>query len=69
MKLIAYGRTRAEAIERMRRAFDELVIEGIKTTVPLYRKIFEHPIFLSGRYSVKWLESFLESAKENGKTV
>jgi len=68
MKLIAYGRTRAEAVERMQRAFDELVIEGIKTTVPLYRKIFEHPIFLSGRYSVKWLESFLEAGKENGKT-
>lgn len=69
MKMISYGRTRAEAIERMQRAFDELVIEGIKTTTPLYKKIFEHPIFLSGRYSVKWLENFLESAKENGKAA
>ncbi len=67
MKMISYGRTRAEAIDRMQRAFDELVLEGIKTTVPLYRKIFEHPIFLSGRYSVKWLENFLESGKDNGK--
>lgn len=61
MKLIAYGRTRAEAVERMQRAFDETVIDGIKTTIPLYKKIFEHPLFLSGRYSVKWLENFLES--------
>ncbi|MCK9266555.1 acetyl-CoA carboxylase biotin carboxylase subunit [bacterium] len=66
MKLISYGRDRQEAIDRMRRAFDEVVIEGIKTTIPLYRKIFAHPIFLSGRYSVKWLENFLES--ESSKT-
>ncbi len=64
MKLIAYGKTRQEAMERMNRAFDETVIEGIKTTIPLYKKIFAHPIFLSGRYSVKWLETFLESNGE-----
>lgn len=68
MKLISYGRNRREAIERMRRAFDEIVVEGVKTTIPLYRKVFEHPIFLSGRYSVKWLENFLEQAGENGNS-
>jgi acetyl-CoA carboxylase, biotin carboxylase subunit len=68
MKLISYGRSRAEAIERMHRALGELVIEGIKTTVPLYKKVFEHPIFLSGRYSVRWLEHFLESDKKNGNS-
>ncbi len=66
MKLISYGRSRAEAIERMQRALDEIVIEGIKTTIPLYKKIFEHPIFLSGRYSVRWLEYFLEADRKNG---
>ena len=66
MKLIAYGSNRQEAIERMRRALDEIVIEGIRTTIPLYRKILAHPIFLSGRYSVKWLENFLESEAEKG---
>ena len=71
MKLISYGRTRSEAIERMRRAFDEIVIGGMKTTIPLYKKIFAHPLFLSGRYSVKWLENFLESeaAKNSSAAV
>ncbi len=59
-KLIAYGRTRKEAIEKMKRALDELVIEGIKTTIPLYKKILQHPLFLSGRYYVGWLEKFLK---------
>ncbi len=69
MKIISYGRNRQEAIARMTRAFDETVIEGIKTTIPLYKKIFAHPIFLSGRYSAKWLENFLEvdGDKESSK--
>lgn len=66
LKLIAYGMNRTEAIHRMQRALEEIKIEGIKTTVPLYRKIFEHPVFLSGRYSTKWLENFLAS-EENIK--
>ncbi|MCX8082983.1 MAG: acetyl-CoA carboxylase biotin carboxylase subunit [bacterium] len=67
LKLIAYGMNRAEAIERMQRALEEIQIEGIKTTVPLYKKIFEHPVFLSGRYTTKWLESFLASETEQLK--
>ena len=44
----------------MARALDEMVIEGIRTTIPLYRKVFKHPRFLSGRYNVGWLEKYLE---------
>lgn len=64
MKLISFGRTREEAIERMKRALNEIVIEGVKTTIPLYKKIFSNPIFLSGRYYVGFLDKFLENQKE-----
>ncbi len=66
-KLITYGRTRQEAIEKMQRALKEFKIEGIKTTVPLYKEIFSHPIFLSGRYYVGWLEKFLSSKKQEAE--
>jgi len=59
MKLIAYGRTREEAINRMKRALDEIVIDGIKTTIPLYKKIFSNPIFLSGRYYVGFVDKIV----------
>ncbi|MCS7180950.1 MAG: acetyl-CoA carboxylase biotin carboxylase subunit, partial [bacterium] len=59
MKLITYGRTREEAIERMKRALEEIVIEGIKTTIPLYRKIISHPLFLSGRYYVGFVDKIV----------
>lgn len=60
-KLIAFGRTREEAVARMRRALDEIVVEGVKTTIPLHRRILRHPLFLSGRYYVGWLEKALEN--------
>ncbi|HDD64598.1 MAG TPA: acetyl-CoA carboxylase biotin carboxylase subunit [Firmicutes bacterium] len=69
MKLITYGQTREEAIERMVRALNETVIEGIKTTIPLYKEIFSHPIFLSGRYSVGWLEKYLLSKNKKNQEV
>lgn len=59
-KLIAYGGNRAEALARMRRALDTLVVEGIKTTAPLHRRILDHPAFAQGTFSTKWLEGFLE---------
>ena len=64
MKLITYGRDRQEAIERMKRALEETVIEGVKTTVPFYKELISHPVFLSGRYYVGWLEKYL-SKKNN----
>jgi acetyl-CoA carboxylase biotin carboxylase subunit len=63
-KLIVHARTRDLAIMRMRRALEAMVIEGIKTTVPLHQRIMEDDEFISGNYSTKFLERFL--ARENG---
>jgi acetyl-CoA carboxylase biotin carboxylase subunit len=57
-KLIVRGQTREEAMTRMRRALDECVIEGIKTTLPLHRRIFDDPDFQKGRFSTSFLERF-----------
>jgi acetyl-CoA carboxylase, biotin carboxylase subunit len=58
-KLIAYGPTRDEALATMRRALDELAIEGVQTTIPLHRRIFRHPDFLAGRVDTTWVERVL----------
>jgi acetyl-CoA carboxylase biotin carboxylase subunit len=58
-KLITYGRTRDEAIARMRRALREFVITGIKTTIPLHEKILQAPEFMDGDYTIHWLERFV----------
>ena len=58
-KLITHGRDRQEAMARMRRALDEFVIEGIKTTIPLHRRIFDDPDFQKGHVSTAFLEQLL----------
>jgi acetyl-CoA carboxylase biotin carboxylase subunit len=58
-KLITHGRDRHEAMARMRRALDEFVIEGIKTTIPLHRRIFNDPEFQKGHISTAFLEQLL----------
>jgi acetyl-CoA carboxylase, biotin carboxylase subunit len=60
-KLIAYGDTRAEAIARMRRALEMFVIEGIKTSIPLQRKIMLDPDFCAGRLDTHFLDRFATS--------
>ncbi len=57
-KLIVYGDDREEAIARMRRALDEIVVEGVKTTIPLHRKILEDSAFIKGKFSTNFLEKF-----------
>jgi acetyl-CoA carboxylase biotin carboxylase subunit len=57
-KLIVHGIDREEAMARMTRALEEFIIEGIKTTIPLHRRIFLDPVFRSGRYSTSFLEKF-----------
>ena len=54
-KLICHGRNRTEAIQRMLRALDEFVIEGITTTINLHKKILSHEKFLSSDFDVNWL--------------
>ena len=58
-KLITHGRDRQEAIARMRRALEEFVIEGIKTTIPLHKRILNDPDFQKGHVSTTYLERFL----------
>jgi len=57
-KLIVWGRDRAEAISRGRRALDFFVIEGVKTTIPLHRRILDDPDFVAGRLSTRFMERF-----------
>jgi acetyl-CoA carboxylase biotin carboxylase subunit len=59
-KLIVYGRTREGCIMRLKRALEEFVVEGMKTTVPLQQKIIRDEAFLKGDYTIKWLERWLE---------
>ena len=57
-KLITTGRSREEAIAKMRRALDEFIIEGIKTTVPFHRQLMDHPDYIAGNYTTKFMEDF-----------
>ncbi len=57
-KLITTAQTREEAINKMKRALDEFVIEGVKTTIPFHRQLMDHPDYLSGNYTTKFMESF-----------
>ncbi len=57
-KLIVHGIDREEAMARMSRALEEFIIEGIKTTIPLHRRVFLDPVFRSGIYSTSFLEKF-----------
>lgn len=57
-KLIVWGRTREEAIARMKRALSEFAIDGIKTTIPFHQKLLNHPIFVKGTFDIKFLEEY-----------
>ncbi len=58
-KLIVFGATRDDCIARLRRALEEYVIHGPKTTIPLHQALIEDPEFQAGDYSIKWLERWL----------
>src|SRR5680860_29337 len=57
-KLITTAQTRDEAISKMRRALDEFVIEGVKTTIPFHRQLMDHPDYVDGNYTTKFMESW-----------
>lgn len=57
-KLITTAQTREEAINKMKRALDEFVVEGIKTTVPFHRQLMDHPEYIAGNYTTKFMEDF-----------
>lgn len=57
-KLITVAQTREEAIDKMSRALDEFVIEGIKTTIPFHQQLMKDKRFRKGNYTTKFLEDF-----------
>jgi acetyl-CoA carboxylase biotin carboxylase subunit len=65
-KLITTAQTREEAISKMRRALDEFVIEGVKTTIPFHRQLMDDSDYLSGNYTTKFMETFeIKTEEEN----
>jgi acetyl-CoA carboxylase biotin carboxylase subunit len=61
-KIIVHGRDRSEAILRMRRALDEMLVEGVRTTIPFHQKLLRHPEFLAGRTSTQFLAEMAGAA-------
>ena len=59
-KLIVHGKTRTECLMRLRRALDEFVVDGIETTLPLFRALVRDQDVVDGDYHIHWLEQFLE---------
>ncbi|MGB3774033.1 MAG: acetyl-CoA carboxylase biotin carboxylase subunit [Leeuwenhoekiella sp.] len=57
-KLITTAQTREEAINKMKRALDEFVIEGVKTTIPFHRQLMDDPDYIAGNYTTKFMETF-----------
>jgi acetyl-CoA carboxylase biotin carboxylase subunit len=58
-KLVVHGQTREDAVACMRRALDEMQIEGVKTTIGIHQRILRHPDFLAGRTSTQFLTRLL----------
>jgi acetyl-CoA carboxylase biotin carboxylase subunit len=60
-KLIVHGRSRTECLMRLRRALDEFVVDGIETTLPLFRRLVRNSDIQNGDYDIHWLEGFLKA--------
>ncbi len=56
-KIITFGDSRMDAIQKMRRALDECIIEGVKTTIPFHSMMMEHEAFLSGNFDTKFVDT------------
>ncbi len=63
-KLIAHGKDREEAIVRMRRALDEFIIEGVKTTIPFHKKVLNNPDFMKGDFNTTFIEKINSLSQE-----
>jgi acetyl-CoA carboxylase biotin carboxylase subunit len=62
-KLIVHGRTRPECLQRLARAIDEFVVDGVKTTLPLFQRLVRQPDIIAGDYDIHWLEKYLAANK------
>jgi acetyl-CoA carboxylase biotin carboxylase subunit len=58
-KLIVHGKTRNECLSRLKRSLDEFVVDGIETTLPLFRSLARNPDIINGDYDIHWLERYL----------
>lgn len=58
-KLIVHGATRNECLMRLRRALEEFVISGVRTTIPLHQELTAQSDFINGRYDIRWLEAYV----------
>ncbi len=63
-KLIVHGRTRVECMMRLRRVLDEFVVDGIKTTLPLFQDLVANQDIANGDYDIHWLENYLASTTD-----
>ena len=68
-KLIVHGKTRGECLMRLRRALDEMVVEGIETTLPLFRALVREPAIIDGDYHIHWLEQYLAGKAAAERTL
>lgn len=66
-KVITWGRNREEAIQRMKRALDEFVIEGINTTIPFHKQLLKHEVFIKGDFNTNFLEIYSNILDEENK--
>jgi acetyl-CoA carboxylase biotin carboxylase subunit len=57
-KLIVVAQTRDEAITKMKRALDEYIIEGVKTTIPFHQKLMNDPKFVEGDFTTAFMDTF-----------
>jgi acetyl-CoA carboxylase, biotin carboxylase subunit len=64
-KLIVHGKTRTECLMRLKRALDEFVVDGIETTLPLFRALVREQAIIDGDYHIHWLEQFLGQRTED----
>src|SRR6201990_2549652 len=65
-KLIVHGKTRTECLMRLRRALDEMVVDGIETPLPLFRALVREAAIIDGDYHIHWLEQYLAAGDERG---
>ena len=68
-KLIVHGKTRGECLMRLKRALDEFVVDGIETTLPLFRTLVREKDIIDGDYHIHWLEEFLAKGGMDGVTL
>ncbi len=63
-KLVVHGRNRVECLMRLRRCLDEIIVDGVDTTIPLFRELVDNQDIANGQYDIHWLEKYLAKGRE-----